>query len=261
MTYGLQTINGANVLTIDENLKTYVFVAKYAIPSEQGASVYVDFACNGYPLVYFQVPWNTNTRSGISMTSLSPNGTNVWRAYFSIQNLTGADLGLYLRVFGRLDLNFPNGSGDFYGVRAWNASGLLIFDSNVKMHRLAGNTYDTELVLTANVPTGSQPANQYDASTTVPFSMQNKSIAANCRGIIHYPEYIGTYTQFDGTVVDQYDVRAFESIYWSNGTQLTVARVYLNDQVIETASPMTIDLSKYQTVYSRLSVIDNNLFN
>lgn len=277
MTYGMQTSNGTNVLNIDENLKAYVYLGKWAIPDRIGAHVSITINCVGYPMVFFGVPYdvssgdpdagsNTNwpafmRRHGVAMTSLVSLGGNQWRVDLSVANPSGTVLGLFIRVFGRLDLNFPNGSGQQYGALVWNASSQLVFDSNLPMLRLAGNTYDTELILTPATPASNQVNSACDALVNLPFGLQNKSIAANARGVIHEPYGDGGYQDWDtGQWIDQYKVLAFESLYWASGNQLQVRRIALEEHGYESSLPFFIDNSRCQTVYSRLAVIDNSLF-
>ena len=261
MTYGLQTINDSGVLNIDENLKTYVYLGKYAIPDQIGMDVTIDIVCNGYPLIYFSIPQGDANRTGIAMTKLAFVVGNQWKVSFTLHNPAFLNLGLFMRVFGRLDLNYPSGSGAQFGMLVWNEAGQLVFDSNLPMHRLAGNTYDTELVLVFDVPTPTDPVNKHDHSYTLPFNMTGKSISANCRGMIYYPEYKGSYVDWDtGENIDQYDVGNFVSLYWYNGNDLVIGRVRFAGRSFETTGPVVIDYSNCHLVYSRLAVIDNNLF-
>ncbi|MFZ6686577.1 hypothetical protein ACO0K0_02380 [Undibacterium sp. SXout11W] len=276
MTYGMQSINGSNVLNIDENLKAYVYAGKYAIPDTAKTAV-VTFSCVGYPMLFFGVPHNVSAgdptgsssigwtgyiaRHGVSLAKLVSSGANQWTAYLTVANPSNSSLGLFLRVFGRLDLNYPSGSGQQFGMQVFNASSQLVFDSNLKMLRLAANTYDIEVTLSAAVPNGTQGNSACDAIINVPFDMSGKSICANSRAIIHWPYQIGSYTQFDtGLLINQYQILNFESLYWSTGSQLHVRRIATSNSEYETPSSFVIDNSTAQTVYSRLAVIDNSLF-
>lgn len=277
MTYGMQTSNGANVLNIDENLKAFVYLGKWAIPDRDGEHVSVTITCVGFPMVFFNLPYAISAgeppasdnmgwqacmrRNGVAMTALVPLGGNQWRLDFSVSNPADVPFGLFVRVFGRLDLNFPNGSGESYGAQIWNASSQLVFDSNLRMLRLAGNTYDTELVLTPSNPAADQANSTYDLLVNLPFSMLNKSISASARGIIYQPYNDGGYNDWDtGVWWDNYKILTYESLYWASGNQLQVRRIGLNVSYYKSPVPLVIDNSRCQTVYSRLAVIDNSLF-
>lgn len=277
MTYGMQTTNGANVLNIHEGMKAYVYLGKWAIPDQLGARVSVTINCAGYPMVFFGVPYNisngdpgagSNTgwpaftkRHGISLTSLVPLGSNQWRLDLSVANPSSTALGLFVRVFGRLDLNYPTGSGQQFGMQVWDASSQIVFDSNLRMLRLAGNTYDTEIVLSPQNPSSSHVNSACDVVVNVLFDMQNKSICANARGVIYEPYGNGGYQDWDtGQWIDQYEILHFETLYWSTGSQLHARRIALGSHSYETPLPFVIDNSRCQTVYSRLAVIDNSLF-
>jgi hypothetical protein len=90
--------------------------------------------------------------------------------------------------------------------------------------------------------------------------MQNKSIMANARGIVYWLEYWGSYNDVDNIRVDQYQKRAFESVFFSSGQQLTIGRAFSDFQMVEYTNPVLNDLSNFQTVFSRLAVIDNALY-
>ena len=259
MTFGMKTWNGSTIVTIDDNTRAMVYMGKAAIP-DQYAHTTVDISCKGVPTVYFGIPVGRSDRAGVAVTGIKAVGTDLWRVSLTVYNPSGAALGLYLRWFGLLNLNYPNGSAEGWGVRAWDGSSRLIFDSGLKMHRLAGNTYATELVLLPSVPDRNEAKNAYDTSAVLPFSLTNKSIRANARGTVRFPEYVGTYTDFDHTVVDQYNKKTYETVYAGSGSTLNVMRVVTDEIMFETAIPLLIDMSKYQTVYSRLAVIDNAVF-
>lgn len=259
MTFGMKTWNGSTIVTIDDNTRAMVYMGKAAIP-DQYAHPTVDISCKGVPTVYFGIPVGRSDRAGVAVTGIKAVGTDLWRVSLTVYNPSGAALGLYLRWFGLLNLNYPNGSAEGWGVRAWDGSSRLIFDSGLKMHRLAGNTYATELVLLPSVPDRNEAKNAYDTSAVLPFSLTNKSIRANARGTVRFPEYVGTYTDFDHTVVDQYNKKTYETVYAGSGSTLNVMRVVTDEIMFETAIPLLIDMSKYQTVYSRLAVIDNAVF-
>lgn len=259
MTFGIRTANGNAIVNIDESKRAMVYLGKAAIP-DQIPHPTVDISCKGVPTVYFGIPVGRSDRAGVAVTGMKSIGTDLWRVSLTVFNPAGAALGLYLRWFGLLDLNYPNGSSVNWGMRAWDGSGRIIFDSGLKMHRLAGNTYGTELVLPGSVPVNSDPVGQYDTSASVPFSLAGKSIKANARGMVFYPQYIGSYNDFDGTLVDQYTKKTFETVYAGSGSTLNVMRVVTDQINFETTKPQTVDFSRLQTVYSRLAVIDNASF-
>jgi hypothetical protein len=98
-----------------------------------------------------------------------------------------------------------------------------------------------------------------DICWILPFSLANKSIRANARGTVRFPEYVGTYTDFDHTVVDQYN-KTYETVCCSIRQYAECDACRYRRIMFETAIPLLIDMSKYQTVYSRLAVIDNAVF-
>jgi hypothetical protein len=274
MRMGFQTKNLAKGnITIDSSLRAYVYLGKYPIPSQIGTYPTIDFQCNGMPQVYFEVPYNITaqdsgtsgllsyqTRTGINLSRLSPLGASTWRATLAINNANGPSLGLFLRVFGRLDLN-PPAPPYGHGLMVRALDGAMLFYSGKRMLRLAGDTYDTQLTLPWEVPDGggADLANSRDTAVNLPFSMQGKSIAANARGVVHWPYNIGGYVS-DGQEFNQYDVLQYHTLYWANGNQLQVRRIATGVDRIEITGPLIINNSKCQTVYSRLSVIDNSQF-
>lgn len=260
MTYGFRAVNTNGVVTIDEKSKTYAYLGVYAI-DDQSLHTSIDVDCVGFPFIYFSLPYGRSDRAGIAQTGLHSIGVNRWRISFTVYNPSSAALGLQCRVFGRTDLNFAGGSGNPWGFFLFTPAGELLFDSNLPMHKLAGNTYSYELTLTAQVPTGADSPTKYDASFVMPFDLAGKSLCANTRGIVRYPEYWGGYQDWDtGQWIDQYQIRKFETVFYAQGAQLIAARVYEFDGIVEVTTPLTVDFSKLQTVYSRVAFIQNNRF-
>lgn len=273
MTYGIQTKNLVKGnITIDPNLRAYFYMGKHLIPSQIGSSPTVDFQCNGIPQLYFEVPYNITaqdlgttgldsfrSRTGINLRKLESLGSNNWRATLGLNNLNGPPLALYLRVFGRLDLN-PPAPPYGHGIMVRSLSGEMIFYSGKRMLRLAGDTYDVELTLPWPTPASEDAAaNSQDTAINLPFNMAGKSIAANTRGTVSTPYYLYSYDD-DGQIKDRYEVLRFQTMYWANGNQLQMRRIAPESESIDSVGALIIDNSKCQTVYSRLSVIDNSLF-
>jgi hypothetical protein len=285
MTHGFRARNvtGRNI-TIDANHISYVYLGKYLIPSQIGDSVHVDFSCVGTPLVFFSVPYNVtgvdegnytwggpqslnqqHARVGIAMSKLESIGTNSWRAWFLVKNDNGPELGLYLRVFGKLHLNPLGGTAPAPGLRIRKpGSGEVVFDARAPMLRLAGDTYSIEILLTPDIPMAdSENPNAKDVTVAVPFNMANKSICATTRGLVHYPYNVASY--FDdgiGQNMTQYEIVAYASLYWSNGSNLYVRRSPGGSERLDVpdSAGFSIDNSNCVNSYSRLAVIDNTKF-
>lgn len=274
MRMGFQAKNLAKGnITIDSSLRAYVYLGKYAIPSQIGAHPMVDFQCKGMPQLYFDVPYNITaqdvgttgldafrSRTGMCLRKLESLGGDSWRATMTINNYNGPPLALFLRVFGRLDLN-PPARPYGYGllVRTLEEK-ALVFLSGKRMLRLAGDTYDVELTLPWPVPpSDSAPASGQDTAVNLPFSMQGKSISANTRGMVSMPYYLYSYND-DGRIMDSYTVMHYESLFWASGNQLQMRRIAASEDSMDVSGSLIIDNSKCQTVYSRLSVIDNSQF-
>jgi hypothetical protein len=273
MRMGFQTKNLAKGnITIDSSLRAYVYLGKYAIPSQIGAHPTVDFQCKGMPQLYFDVPYNITaqdigttgldafrSRTGMCLRRLQSLGGDNWRATMAINNHNGPPLALFLRVFGRLDLN-PPARPYGYGLLVRTLDGEMVFLGSKRMLRLAGDTYDVELTLPWPVPpSDSAPASGQDTAINLPFSMQGKSISANTRGMVSMPYYLYSYDD-DGQTMNRYTVMHFESLFWASGNQLQMRRIAASEDDMDVSGSLIIDNSKCQTVYSRLSVIDNSQF-
>lgn len=276
MTYGYRARNGSDIITVDENSGTYVYLGKWPIDINTGG---LSVHCVGYPLIFFGIPYDTvnggengagfghgflRTRAGISMTGLqqSAGDPNIWNVNINCNFVNGGNPGqLYVRVFGLLHLNFPNGSGVQWGARMWNQStGRVYVDSGCRPLRLAGNTYDTELQLPAAVPLDTERADSKDTAVSLPFNMSGKSIMANTRGTVTYPFYTGTYKDSDTQQdVDMYDLALIDTMFWSSGSTLYARRVSRSQSYYERTSGLIV-VAPPQVVYTRVAVIDNNLF-
>lgn len=276
--YGMEFMNGSNIFTIDESSRTFVYLGKYGPLAGATAVRDVDVTCVGFPLVFMSVPYNFTAgdnganRTGLFVRRIRPLGVNLWRVSIGgcngSEGLSNISIGTELRVFGLLDLNFPTGSGEQFGAWAWDASGRLTFDSGLRMLRLAGNTYDTEIELHRLAPSldgaglGSYTA--FDTSVAMPFDLSGKSICAGGRGRIYGYEQIGEY--YDpgaGYNVYQYRTWGWVNGYWASGSTLYARKVAEGGEgYLETyGTPIsTIDISNLNTVYTRLSVIDNSQF-
>jgi hypothetical protein len=93
--------------------------------------------------------------------------------------------------------------------------------------------------------------------------MANKSICATTRGLVHYPYNVASY--FDdgiGQNMTQYEIVAYASLYWSNGSNLYVRRSPGGSERLDVpdSAGFSIDNSNCVNSYSRLAVIDNTKF-
>jgi len=276
LTYGARFRNASNnYVTVDEESPSYVYLGKYQIPDQGGGTFDIYVHCVGYPLVFFGLPYNVGPgggrvdfnacqdRVGIQVMKTAPtNDSATWVITVKVaaQNRTG--LNLWLRVFGMLHLNFPNGSWDHYGARFWNSQSQLVFDAGFKQLRLAGNSYSTELALPYMAPDPNRDANdKYDAVVGVPFDLANKSICANARGIIYLPYQYGSYVDFDTQQnINQFYTMAYDTMYWATGNALWARRICTNFGRLDTTDNPSADYSQCQIVYTRICAIDNNLY-
>jgi hypothetical protein len=268
-----KTVNQRGNLSITQDHVGYAYLGKYAIDGGGGFTT-VTFSCVGMPLVFFSIPYNisdTNPTSaaplayrvGVSLAGLVSNGGNSWTAHIFVSNLNnGAALsGLYLRAFGRLADNWPNGSGRTPNLIIRTDAGKMVFDAGVRMLKLAGDTYSTELTLVSTVPTESEAANKYDATVVMPFDMANKSISAAPRSTIAWPYFVGAYTNWEtNQYVEQYDIYKFYTAYAASGNNLLVKRIGVYDRREEYDGGLSGIGSTGVSGYSRLAVIDNTKF-
>jgi hypothetical protein len=277
MTYGFRAINGSNIVSIDEDSISYVYLGKWAIDVNQPLEQDIAVHCVGYPLVFFGVPYGTvnggennaslghstlTYRSGIQMTRIRPAGDGqTWIVTVRCRFMNGGNPGpLYLRVFGQLHQNFPHGAGQSYGARAWDSAGRLIFDTGCRQLRLAGNSYDTEIAIAEAVPGDNERVDSKDSVVGLPFNLANKSIMANTRGSAFFPYYTGSYQSSDGGyTINQYDVEAVTTLFWSNSNALYARRASVNTQRVERQNDMVVVING-STTYTRVAVIDNALF-
>lgn len=277
MSYGFRAINGSNIVSIDEDSWTYVYLGKWAIDVNAQGEQNISVHCVGYPLVFFGIPYGTvnggennaslghstlTLRAGIQMTRLRPAGDGqTWIVTIRCLFENGGDPGsLYLRVFGQLHQNFPNGAGQSYGARAWNAAGQLIFDTGCRQLRLAGNTYDTELALSQAVPLDQDRVDSKDSTVSLPFNLANKSIMANTRGSTVYPYYTGSYQSSDGGyTINTWDFDTVTCLFWASGSTL-YARKASVDRVRQETQNDIIAVMNGNVTYTRVAVIDNTLF-
>lgn len=272
MTYGIKCVNNGNIVSVDEDATTYVYLDKFQIT---GPGEYT-FHCAGYPLVFFDIPYNVNYpqehdtgkffdlqyRAGLAMRRLRPHPSvaDYWLVTFSCNMPDIAQRGMYYRVFGLLHRNFPNGAGDRYGARLWNSQGQLSFDSGCRQLRLAGNTYDTELVINSRLPDEvSEPPTIGDTVVGVPFDLAGKSIMANTRGTMLYPYTTDHYTDFE-TGQDVYTVSWFwiDALFWATGNALYSRKCWIDEYTTRGGSPSVV--TSVNNIYTRVAVIDNALF-
>ncbi len=150
--YGFRAKNENGRFSVDSDRSAYGYIGRF-VPS--GSTV--SFTCVGMPLVFFELD-ATNYRG---IHKIEQTSANNW----TVTVMGGAPI----RVFGRVDLNWPNGSGSAWAARLRRRSdGKVTFDSGRRMLKLAAYTADS--VVTAN-----------DSSSTItpPISGVGRSIAWN----------------------------------------------------------------------------------
>lgn len=271
MTYGFRCYNNNGIISVDEDSTSYVYLGKTQITTS--GDFYIN--CVGYPMVFFGVPYNVeapgngatgrwndlNARAGIAMTRLRQTNSNTWIVTLACTIPNVQSLGLYIRVFGLLHLNFPNGSGQSYGARARDSQGRLIFDTGCRQLRLAGNSYDTEMIVSSRLPDEvSEPATVGDTAVGLPFSLANKSIMANTRGTAVYPYTTGEYIDSDtGQTTRYYTWLYIESVFWASGNSLYSRKAATGSINVERGGTIDVITSNIP-LYTRVAVIDNNLF-
>lgn len=263
MSHGFSFSNANGGITVDENTRAFVYLGKYTL-----AGNYVDVTCAGFPLVFMSVPFNYTVndgtgadvwkRTGCCVRKIGQISTNTWRVWVSVAS--PASPTIELRVFGLLNLNYPSGvvtSGNAWGMRVWDASGRLVFDSGARMLRLAGNTYDVELRLRHEAPDFGTPA-AYDTSVALPFTMAGKSIQATGRSTIR--QWVTTRAEFfDGTWIYFNDTYDWGIGYWASGSTLYARKVVYSIGTDETSVPPSAVDTAVDS-YTRLAVIDNSQF-
>lgn len=289
MTYGFTCKNTNNIVTISDTARGHVYLGKYG-PYTTPGEFTVDVTCAGFPTVFISVPYNytagdggaagtgayygAHIRSGAFIRRVTHLGGTAWRItvvavnadyYRAASQGSGgwSPMPITLRVFGRLDLNYPSGvPGNPYGMRVWDPNGGLVFDSNARMLRLAGNTYDVELLLKKDYPGFSgnvrAEASSYDTSVSLPFSMAGKSIQATSRALVtHYEADRAEY--FDGTWEYTYVTYQWATGYWASGSTLYVRKLLYG--VGSESFPYTVNVSNTAAdSYTRLAVIDDSQF-
>lgn len=264
MSYGVSFKNASGDFTVDENTRAYVYLGKYTVSSE-----ITTITCAGVPLIFFSVPHNDTSgesgyyRNGVYVRGLRYLGGNQWE----VRSGGGASSPIVLRVFGRLDLNYPSGvPGNSYGLRVWDAASRLVFDSGGRMLRLAGNTYDVEIKLDSRYPgytTGDPSLNyaDFDTAVSLPFSMSGKSILANTRGTranlqqtgsVHDPG-VGQELFFGIETVWTYG-------YWASGSTLVARNVLVSESPVDFYGAWPSTGGLLMDAYTRLAVIDNSHF-
>jgi len=268
----LNVQNSRGHLTVTRDYVGYGYLSKAAIPATQGIyDIWV--SCVGTPRIFFDIPYNVADSSGqgyqqalgkagVAMAGLRSGGTNAWIVTVIVNPGDSGSLpGLYIRVFGRVDLNWPSGSSRVPNLKIWTDAQKLCFDAGVRMLKLAGDTYETELILTNAVPGLYDPNNNCDAAITLPFSMANKSIAAQTRSTLSYPYNYGSYPPFDGSPEEiyQYHIITYNTLFAASGSQLQIKRCGTSDSFTEVPGGMGV-VTTSKPAYSRLAVIDNTKF-
>lgn len=291
MGYALVTSNVSNGISIDSTLRSYVYLGKVAIPeyNDTGANKFdITFGCAGYPLVFVQLPYALTgsgdaaglqvgnqgmpltQRYGVAMVALRSAGTNTWTATVISNRPTDGGyttpLGFFIRIFGRLDLNYPGGSDDPLTARSWadDGSNALIFDGGYRMLKLAGATYAAEALLEERYPgydAYTDLVNKYDTSQDLGFDLSGKSICANARTSLFPPYEYGSYVDFDtNQIVHQTVIQYINSLYWANGSTLYVRKVSYNYRYQEFFGAYASGYSGLQPTKTRVAIIDNSKF-
>ena len=272
MTVAINAVNARGHLTITRDYVGYGYLGKVSIPSYPGLHE-INFTCIGMPRIFFSIPYNVTdssgqgwrdvqTKAGVALAGLRSNGGNSWTAkVFVGAPVSGTLPGHYLRVFGRVASNWPTGSGRVPNLKIWSDAQQLCFDAGVRMLRLAGDTYNTELALTARVPGETDANDIYDVSVPLPFDLANKSIAASTRSTIFYPYWYDSYEEWDGgnVTVNRYDIKHYNTLYAASGSQLKVKRCATDFSLYEQYGPFYITNTGVPS-YSRLAVIDNTKY-
>lgn len=167
-TWGARFLNRNGRMAIHQKLDAYVYMGKYEIPATGKAWVpgIVEFKCQGRPVVYRgldQVPAQTQMMQEI------PERPGWWRVA-----CLGGGRGrpLYVRVFGRASLNYPNGSDLAWGYRQRSEDGTrVIFDSGLRYLQMKQYTANDVYVIG-----GDSTPKLYDMG----FDLENTSIDCSC---------------------------------------------------------------------------------
>lgn len=146
--WGVTMLNEGRRVTISDRADAYVFLGKFAIPVAQPSITAVSsttITCVGTPIIFMEL-----TNIGSHFVWVYPLGNDRWRLFFWGQpNRVN-----HFRVFGRVSLNRPNGSGVRWGARIKNkATNRVTFDSGLKMLALKGYTAATLPTLTRSAQT------------------------------------------------------------------------------------------------------------
>jgi hypothetical protein len=264
MSYGFRAFNNAGIVSVDEDSQSYIYLGKVAYSPYTRREEIVIF-CSGYPLIFFDVPYNVGPITGnsvaaqiaVAMIRLRPHPNGDPRAWIVTMCSNCPNVG-YLRVFGLLHRNYPSGSGEQYGARLWNSSGQLTFDTGFRQLRLAGNSYDTELLITGNTP-HFNAAGGIDTSVSLPFDMSDKSIMANTRGTIADAYMYGSYTDWENNqYIEQWAIDYCDTGFWSSGNTLYARKFSVFSSTFESGGISIVGGG--QSTYTKVAVIDNNLF-
>lgn len=140
MPWGFSATNAGKRRVVDSEKSAYGYIGKVTpafVPGSGIAASQATFTCVGRPLLYYEL----NTTNPMGIHRLEEVSANTWRVLTLGTNP--------VRIFGRVDLNWPNGTSANWAARLRRVSdGKVTFDSGLRMLKLAGWTAYTNLELT-----------------------------------------------------------------------------------------------------------------
>lgn len=165
MVWGFSAVNNGMRRIIDNSKPAYAYLGKVTaavIPGSGSTIKEATFTCAGRPLLFYEL----SSTDAMGIHRLEQLSSNTWRVLALGPNP--------IRIFGRVDLNWPNG----FETPGWGwrlrrmPDGAVTFDSRLRMLRLAGYTAYTNLELALNP---SDPENLLPV--TPPLNPAGKSIS------------------------------------------------------------------------------------
>ncbi|WP_152524748.1 hypothetical protein [Novosphingobium lindaniclasticum] len=139
MPWGFSALNSGSRRVVDSEKSAYAYVGKVTpafVPGSGIGNPQATFACVGRPLLYYEL----NASAAMGIHRLDEVSPNTWRVLALGSNP--------IRIFGRVDLNWPEGTSANWAVRLRRVSDKKVtFDSGLRMLKLAGWTAYTNLEL------------------------------------------------------------------------------------------------------------------
>lgn len=139
MPWGFSALNAGLRRVVDSEKSAYGYVGKVTpafVPGSGIAGLQATFSCVGRPLLFYEL----STTAAMGIHRLDEISPNTWRVLALGTNP--------IRIFGRVDLNWPNGTSQNWAARLRRVSdGKVTFDSGLRMLKLAGWTAYTNLEL------------------------------------------------------------------------------------------------------------------